>query len=260
MRAPRRARWFGHPVIVAGMALFVCGDLLVLGSQRDVSTPVADAVWGLLPHPYGCRFIPSLPGEMYQAPDGSLHYVMQVDAEPEPVPASWSERYVRFSMPPAVSHGWFHPTRCETRVLVHGDPPLTATTARGAADALLAMAEALPEEDRTWMASTFAEELLALQDPTPTSSTGLFAFTHSRPVPTGHLRDTIALAALAWVAAGFAFGGTLGTARTWWRPLAARQPGICPGCKYDMRGLERCPECGWTAKPYANTAAPENEP
>lgn len=62
---------------------------------------------------------------------------------------------------------------------------------------------------------------------------------------TGYLRNTLTLALLAGLFILPILGRTDLHLRAWRDRLLNRHyPGQCQTCRYDVRGLEQCPECG----------------
>lgn len=69
--------------------------------------------------------------------------------------------------------------------------------------------------------------------------------TERTPIPIGYYRNAVALTLLALLVLAFARGRTDLHLHTWHHRLLKRpHPWQCKTCRYDVRGLEQCPECG----------------
>lgn len=241
-----RPRWFGHPLIplaiIAALGLdFWSIDTSTRHSHSTIKRTVLNAVFGVPPPPPGPP--PPRPTATFLNVHGTL--ALQWNQPSEHIPAD----LMRF--PPTDDGGWdavgamygpyvhrrglYHPTRQRTTVRFSEWPGRSTTEDMMALyvdsiDALPSNIESTPEG----RALAHARALCAQGKTEGT-----------KPLPSGYLRNTLALTLLALVVALPALGRTdLWLAALSTRIFKRRQPWQCQSCGYDTRGLNQCPECG----------------
>jgi len=68
----------------------------------------------------------------------------------------------------------------------------------------------------------------------------------------GFLQNLVTIAAIAWLPSAFRSLRRAGRTERYWRMRRRYLPkGVCPSCRYDLRGGRhaRCPECGYAIRP-----------
>lgn len=235
----RTLRWFGHPLIVLGLAAFLAVDFAAIDNRGRNRSEVREWVF---PHSRRAAISGrSLPGFALRTAEG-VEWLWWDDPRADApqdhgAPLGiWYQSFVSKS-------GFYHLTSRRISVHATGESVLSPEEGRALRQSIAATIDS--DEDRR---AIFRFEPQTLTNPDAYLS-GVYE--RQWPIRAGYIRNGIAAGMLALLLGCFFLG------RTWrWIPIPSpaearrhkrMQRGQCLSCGYDLGGLPgapACPECG----------------
>jgi hypothetical protein len=238
-------RWFGHPLIVGGLAALLVVDFLSIPSGNANTSVAQRVVLGNL-RPSTMHGRP-LSGILCRT-DNGLEWVWSRDERHAAIARQrlpgHEDLYATVFFDLVRREGLYHLTRRRETLTIWSDRMRPAEWDQ----APQIIAAAIDASEDT--ARTYARHRELLELPPGPRTAGERQWIRLRPLYGGYLRNVAALAILGLMIGAVVFG------RTWlWQPVRLRmqtrrrrraQRGLCPRCGYDRAGLAGgpCPECG----------------